>query len=117
MINSEKMTARQFATSLMRGEKKSFKLGYSAEAAAMTVASQRNYDDVRFKSLLSYCQGFVDGAAEDSSGYHMGGRISDATAKPSAAWCKTHQHFKWCQHNGGEKQKDGSWGAPSQEEV
>jgi hypothetical protein len=25
-------------------------------------------------------------------------------------WCPVHQHFKWCQHNGGVKREDGSYG-------
>lgn len=71
-MDLENMTDEQIIMGLMRGEKASFKAGYSAEAAVHTVFDLRYSKGVdltleRQAELAAFARGFAHGMHEDSA--------------------------------------------------
>ena len=90
-MDLNKMTPKQLATSLMRGNKTEFQLGYSAESAALVAADRHSLDEHDRALLVAYCQGFADGCAEDSRDYNMPARESEASWDDLASYDGAHR--------------------------
>lgn len=66
-MDFDNMTDEEIVRGLMRGERPSFKMGYSPAAAISAMESLGRCDDNNRAELLAYARGFNHGMHEDAS--------------------------------------------------